>query len=229
MADRLATLEERLGHAFARSDLLHRALTHASTGSRADGRGASNERLEFLGDRVLGLVIASLLYRSFPDEDEGALARRHAALVQREALARVAVDVGLPDHVLMSPSEEEAGGRRNPGLLADACEAVIAALYLDGGLGAAERFIEAHWQALVDEHTQPPKDAKTRLQEWAQGRGLALPVYAETERHGPAHAPVFTIEVSLQGQAPASASGPSKRAAEQAAAQALLARIAPDG
>ena len=149
--------------------------------------------------------------------------------MRREALARVALDLGLSDHVVMAPGEEDAGGRGNPGLLADACEAVIAALYLDGGLAVAERFIEGHWQALMDEHTEPPKDAKTRLQEWAQGRGLALPVYVETERHGPAHAPVFTIEVSLAGQTPVSASGPSKRTAEQAAAGALLARIAPDG
>ena len=217
-------LEHALGHRFARPGLLGLALTHSS----ASHDGRSNQRLEFLGDRVLGLVVAQALYERFPDEEEGALAPRLAALVRRDALARVARDIGLGGHVVMSQGEEVAGGRDNPSILADACEAVIAALYLDGGMEPAQRFIRRHWLALMEEDTAPPKDSKTELQEWAQGRGLALPDYTETGRRGPAHAPVFSVRVSVQGADPAAATGPSKRAAEQAAAAALLDRIKGD-
>ncbi len=217
-------LEQALGHRFARPGLLGLALTHSS----ASHDGRSNQRLEFLGDRVLGLVVAQALYERFPDEEEGALAPRLAALVRREALARVAQDIGLGGHVVMSQGEEQAGGCDNPSILADACEAVIAALYLDGGMETAQRFIRRHWLALMEEDTAPPKDAKTKLQEWAQGRGLALPEYTETDRQGPAHAPVFSVQVSVEGADPAAATGPSKRAAEQAAAAALLERITGD-
>ena len=173
-------------------------------------------------------MVAETLYERFPDEEEGALAPRLAALVRRGALARVALDIGLGGHVVMAQGEEEAGGRDNPGILADTCEAVIAALYLDGGMEPAERFIRRHWLALMEEDSAPPKDSKTELQEWAQGRGLALPAYTETGREGPAHAPVFSVQVSLEGIDPAAATGPSKRAAEQAAAAALLERIKGD-
>ena len=224
MNGKAESLEQALEHRFARPGLLGLALTHSS----APGDGRSNQRLEFLGDRVLGLVIAQALYERFPDEDEGALAPRLAALVRRDSLARVARDIGLGGHVLMARGEEEAGGRGNPGILADACEAVIAALYLDGGMETARRFILGHWLALMEEDQAPPKDAKTELQEWAQGRALALPVYTETAREGPAHAPVFTVRVALEGLDPAAATGSSKRAAEQAAASALLGRIKGD-
>ncbi|MCP5371644.1 MAG: ribonuclease III [Hyphomicrobiales bacterium] len=216
-----ATLQRRLGHRFAEPALLEQALTHASTG----GRGASNERLEFLGDRVLGLVVARMLFDRFADEVEGALARRHTALVRREALARVAAEVGLGDEILMSAAEADGGGRDNPALLANACEAVIAALYLDGGYTAAERFIRARWAALMEEDQAPPKDAKTALQEWAQAAGLPLPVYQEVGRTGPAHAPEFTVEARVEGRAPTRGVGTSKRAAEQVAAEALLEAI----
>ncbi len=224
MNGKFESLEHALGHRFARPGLLGLALTHSSAPS--DGR--SNQRLEFLGDRVLGLVIAQALYERFPDEDEGALAPRLAALVRRDALVRVARDIGLGGHVLMAKGEEEAGGRGNPGILADACEAVIAALYLDGGMETARRFILGHWLPLMEEDSVPPKDSKTELQEWAQGRALTLPDYTETAREGPAHAPLFSVRVSLEGYDPAAATGPSKRAAEQAAATALLKRIKGD-
>ena len=219
---RFEGLELRLGYRFADPARLEQALTHSSMAAAGGDRGSSNERLEFLGDRVLGVVIAHLLFQQFPDENEGALARRHAALVRKEALARVAEDVGLGDHVQFSRGEVETGGRRNSGLLADACEAVIGAIYLDGGLQAAAAFVHGNWQPLVEEDTTPPKDAKTELQEWAQSLGLALPQYRETAREGPPHAPTFSVEVSVSGIAPVTGMGPSKRAAEQAAADAAL-------
>jgi len=220
-------LEQALGHRFADPGLLEEALTHSSVASAGDRR-RTNERLEFLGDRVLGLVVADMLFDRFPDEDEGALARRHAALVRRESLARVAESIGLAESIRLSRGEEDAGGRKNPGLLADACEAVIAALYLDGRIDVAATFIRDQWDAMVAEDVRPPKDAKTELQEWAQARGLALPRYREVGREGPAHAPMFSIEVSLADRTPASASGPSKRAAEQAAAEAMLEELGRD-
>ena len=215
-------LELKLGYRFKDSALLEQALTHSSMSGAGGDRLSSNERLEFFGDRVLGLVIAHLLFQRFPDEHEGDLARRHAALVRKEALARVAIETDLGDCVRMSRGEDDAGGRRNPGLLADACEAVIGAIYLDGGLEAAADFVHGYWRVLVDEDTTPPKDAKTMLQEWAQGRGLALPQYRETARKGPAHAPIFSVEVAVSGIAPVIGVGPSKRAAEQAAAELAL-------
>ncbi len=221
----LGALEAALGHCFADRALLETALVHRSVLGRADEARQSNERLEFLGDRVLSLVMAELLWRQFPDEPEGALARRHAVLVQRQALARVAETVGLGDHVSLSEAESAAGGGSNPAILADACEAVIAALYLDGGLAAAERFIESRWAPLVAEDPEPPKDPKTALQEWAQARGLALPDYQVAATEGPAHAPLFTVTVAVDGHPPAQADGASKRAAERDAAEALLSRL----
>jgi len=227
MEDASRRLKQALGHRFADPGLLDEALTHSSVASAGDRR-RTNERLEFLGDRVLGLVVADMLFDRFPDEDEGALARRHAALVRRESLARVAESIGLAESIRLSRGEEDAGGRKNPGLLADACEAVIAALYLDGGIDVAATFIRDQWDAMMAEDVRPPKDAKTELQEWAQARGLALPRYREVGREGPAHAPMFSIEVSLADRTPASASGPSKRAAEQAAAEAMLEELGRD-
>jgi ribonuclease III len=225
MDARMRDLEDALGHRFERPDLLAQALIHSSTArSRAD-RTHSNERLEFLGDRVLGLVMARVLFEQFPRENEGALARRHAALVRREALARIADVIGLAGVMVMSPGEDDAGGRANPSLLADACEAVIATLYLDGGLEVAESFIRRYWEPLIEEDPTPPKDAKTSLQEWAQGRGLPLPQYREVRRKGPPHAPVFHLKVTVAGMEPETATGPSKRTAEQAAAEALLLRM----
>ena len=197
------------------------ALTHSSYPS---GIGC-NERLEFLGDRVLGLAVAQLLHQRFPAEAVGGVARRHAALVRREALSEVAHRIGLPATLRMSRGEEETGGRENPGLLADACEAVIAAIYLDGGLEAALAFVATHWRPMIEGHLTPPKDAKTTLQEWMQARGLAPPVYREIGREGPAHGPTFLVEVAVPNGPPVRASGASKRIAEQAAAEIALALL----
>lgn len=222
----LNRLEEALGHHFENQDLLIQALTHSSAVPR---RAGSNERFEFLGDRVLGLAVAGLLLESFPDEEEGALGYRFSALARAESLARVAATIGLAPHVLLSENEEESGGRENANLLADCCEAVIAALYLDGGLEVAEAFIHRHWRPLMAEDPDPPKDAKTVLQEWAQSKGLPLPDYKVIGQKGPAHAPRFTIEATLHEMKPACGQGTSKQAAEQEAARVLLKRIEAKG
>lgn len=216
----LAALSERLGHRFRDPLLLRDALTHASTLG-----GRSYERLEFLGDRVLGLVVADMLYRRFPAEAEGALAKRHAVLVRKEALARAAEALALAPHLRLSQGEEDGGGRGNPAILADVCEALLAALYLDGGLAAVRPLVERLWQPLLEADDKPPQDNKTALQEWAQGRGRPLPSYSELDRAGSAHEPLFTVRVEVSGEAPAEGQGRSKRAAEQAAAGELLERL----
>lgn len=221
----LRRLQAKLGHDFADLGLLDLALTHSSIAISSDNGHRSNERLEFLGDRVLGLSIADMLYNTFPDEDEGSMARRHAALVRREALAVVAQHLGLGDHIRMSRGDVDAGGRRNLGLLSDTCEAIIAAIYLDAGLETASNFVYRNWRPLMEGQAAPPIDAKTELQEWAQGRGLALPVYREIGRQGPPHAPIFLVEVSVWDVSPVRATGPSKRVAEKAAAEALLTQV----
>ena len=215
----LGGLERVLGHDFNNPDLLTQALTHSSA---TPDRLQSNERLEFLGDRVLGLSLAGLLIESFADEDEGKLGYRFSALARAESLVRVAEDIGLGPYLILSEGEEGGGGRDNPGILADAMEAVIAALYLDGGLEAAAAFIEGQWRPLMAENPVPPKDAKTKLQEWAQGQGLPLPEYRVTAEDGPAHAPWFTVRVNVHEIKPTSGQGPSKQVAEQAAADALM-------
>ena len=218
----LAALEAALGHKFRTPDLLSRALRHPSATSRPL---ENNQRLEFLGDRVLGLAVAEYLHEHFPQESEGALAKRLAALVRRDALARVANLLDLGGLIELGRSEDDSGGRTNPANLADALEAVIAALYLDGGADVATRFIRAQWAPLAAENREPPRDAKTRLQEWSQGRGGQLPAYVVTAETGPPHAPVFEVEVRLPGVAPARAEGSSKRAAEQGAAERMLAAL----
>ena len=222
----LDSLADILGHRFARTDLLREALTHPSVNPEDRGPAPFGyERLEFLGDRVLGLVIAEWLLELFPDEPEGALARRHAALVRRETLAQTAGAMALGDYLLLSSGEAGGGGRDNEAILANACEAVIGALYLDGGLAAAQRFIRKAWAAAVARYEHPPRDPKTALQEWAQARSLPLPTYIPVSRVGPDHDPVFTVEVKVDGHPPATGSGSSKRGAERAAAAALLALI----
>lgn len=229
--DALARL---VGHSFAQPELLDEALTHPGAlhasrpGRRGAGRGAAAgdyERLEFLGDRVLGLVVADLLWRRFVSEPEGALTRRHAELVRRETLARVALDLGLDRFLVLSPAEKAAGAARNPAILADCCEALIAAVYLDAGFAVAFAFIERLWQPLIAEMQLPPRDPKTRLQEWAQGRGLPLPEYRLVAASGPDHARRFTVAVRVAGPREASDTASSKRAAETAAAAALLEQL----
>jgi ribonuclease III len=238
-----------LGYDFSAPSLLAEALTHPSAivpqrgrarrvkdphpslpRSRGrDRQGGGYERLEFLGDRVLGLVVAELLWRRFPDEPEGLLTRRHTYLVRRETLARVAETIGLGPHLILSRAERAAGAAANPAILADACEAVIAAIYLDGGYEAAADFIRRLWEPLIGAMEAPPRDPKTMLQEWAQARGLGLPHYELVSASGPDHAPQFTVAASIAGGVPATASGPAKRIAEAGAAAALLERLAAGG
>ena len=201
---------------------MERALTHPSVTSDPARSGGDYERLEFLGDRVLGLIVAEMLFRQFPDEAEGNLAKRLAQLVRKETLAAVARELELGDFMRLEMGDGEASGRENPGLLSDTCEAVIAALYLDGGLDVAKQFIGKNWQERVEAHGAPPADSKTTLQEWAQGRGLPLPKYEEVTRSGPAHSPLFTVSVQLQGRDAVEGEGRSKRAAEQDAATKML-------
>jgi ribonuclease-3 len=230
-------LAARIGHPFARPELLEEALTHPSAlaDERREGRRRAAkkrapekrayERLEFLGDRVLGLVVADLLWRRFDDEPEGHLTRRHAHLVRRDALARVAAAIGLAPHLILSRAETAAGAAANPGILADVCEALIGAVYLDGGFAAAFAFIRRFWEPLLAEMTGPPRDPKTALQEWAQARGLARPDYALVATSGPDHARRFTVAASIAGGDPATATASSKRAAETRAAALLLDRL----
>ncbi|WP_339834228.1 ribonuclease III [uncultured Parvibaculum sp.] len=215
--DRLsAALEKKLSYEFKDKGLLARALTHPSTGPE------NYQRLEFLGDRVLGLAVADWLLRLFPDADEGELAIRFNALVRKEACAEVAARIDLGRFIIMGAGEEKAGGRQKSAILADGCEALIAALYLDGGMAAATRFITREWAQLVDKHEEIPQDAKTALQEWAHAQGLPAPSYRQTARSGPDHAPEFTVEVVVGDSKPLTGKGNSKRQAEQAAARALL-------
>jgi len=212
--------------AFRESSLMRQALTHPSCGL-ADEHGVpvNNQRLEFLGDSVLGMVVADLLYTLYPHEQEGELARRLSALVCGNILVRVAQSIDLGKALILSPNEEENDGRNNPSNLEDACEALIGALYLDGGYETARAFIVEHWKPLAESVQEPPKDPKTALQEWAQGRGLPLPRYDVIETTGPAHAPEFTIRVSVEGQGHAEAKANAKKHAERLAAAALLERI----
>ncbi len=218
----LAELESRLGYRFRERGHLARALVHRSAGERA---GGDNERLEFLGDRVLGLVVADLVFHGFPDEPEGGLSRRHTALVRRETLALVAEQWRLGPHLRLAPSERAAGGGANPAILADAVEAVIGAVYEDGGYAVASELVCRFWAPRLRAVATAPRDAKTALQEWSQAQGLGLPVYREVERTGPPHAPAFVVEVAVPHHPPERARGRSKRGAEQEAASALLARL----
>jgi ribonuclease-3 len=221
--DRLAAV---LGHRFAEPVLLEQAVTHPSATSPSR---PGNQRLEFLGDRVLGLIVAEALLAAYPDEAEGALAPRFNALVRRETLAEIAAEIGLGEFLRLGRSEATGGGRRKKAILADAMEAVIAALFLDGGMAAAQHFILARWQERIEAPDTAPMDAKTRLQEWAQGRAMPPPAYAVTGREGPDHAPRFTIEARLESGETASGEANSKKQAEQIAAAALLARLGVSG
>jgi ribonuclease III len=216
-------LEGRIGYSFADKAILDRALTHVSASPR-QGRGGSYQRLEFLGDHVLGLVVSDMLYRAFPKGDEGDLSRRLADLVRRDTCADIARAIDLGAALKLGNSESNAGGRRRTATLADACEALIGAVFVDGGYPAAAELIERLWRERMLKVPRPLRDPKTMLQEWAQGRGLPTPVYHEVERTGPDHNPKFRVAVEIADRAPAEGIGASKRAAEQAAAAAMLTR-----
>jgi ribonuclease-3 len=214
----LSVLEERIGHVFAERAHLEQALTHMSM-VRGGARRASYQRLEFLGDRVLGLAVAEILMRAFPKAAEGELSQRLSDLVRRAACAEVADKLDLGAYVHL-----DRGGKPTPAVLADVCEAVIGAVFLDAGYGAALAVVERHWGERLTRKARPQRDAKTLLQEWALARGLPPPNYREVERSGPDHKPQFKIAVELPGLGATEGSGRTKRDAEQAAAAALLER-----
>ena len=217
-------LEDKIGYRFSDGALLDCALTHISALKGARNRAGSYQRMEFLGDHVLGLVISDMLFRSYPRADEGELSRRLADLVRKETCAEIARTIDLGAAVRLGSSEANAGGRKRPAILADVCEALIGAVYLDGGFAAAAEVVSRMWQVRMQVTAQPLRDSKTVLQEWAQGRGLPTPAYREVARSGPDHSPEFRVAVQLPNFAPAEGSGRSKRAAEQAAAAAMLTR-----
>lgn len=208
-------LEQILKHNFKNPRLLEKALTHSSVSSHVD---ANYERLEFLGDRVLGVSIASLLYRLFPTEPEGSLSQRFTGLVCKETVAEVALTLNLD--LFMKVNDEEI--RSNVNVLCDVCEAVIGAIYIDGGVEAAISFVDHHWRDLIDRNIEPPKDAKTRLQEQAHIKGLGAPVYRLVSRKGSEHEPIFEIGVSLQGVKEQIGNGRNKKLAEFDAAAKML-------
>ena len=219
----LADLSARLGYHFANTDLLVEALTHPSAIIRPGD--TSYQRLEFLGDRVLALVVSQLLFERFPAESEGHLARRLNDLVRYETCADVARELGLGAHLVLGAGEQRAGGSDKPAILGDACEAVIGAIFRDGGFAAARDVVTRCWSHRVDNAIAAPRDPKTALQEWAQGRGLPPPTYRLIARNGTDHAPQFVIRALVAGHGEADARGGSKRAAEQQAAERLLARL----
>jgi len=223
----LAALAKGIGHAFARPELAAEALTHRSALDRQPALKAAfpngNERLEFLGDRVLSLAMANLLLRNFPQEREGELARRHNALVSAGTLVEVAEAIGLGQHVVRGASER--GEDVKPAILSDAFEALLGAIFLDAGFEAAAVVIERLFGDRLAAQLTAPRDPKTELQEWAQARRLPLPKYREVGREGPVHAPVFVVEVTVKGQDPAQGRGGAKREAERLAAAALLERL----
>ena len=213
-------LQQRIGYRFTNSTLLEQALTHRSLAREHP----HNQRLEFLGDAVLGLMVAELLYSLYPDADEGDLSKRLVALVNGEQLASIAREWQLGELLFLSPSEEEQRGRSNSSNLEDACEALLGAIYLDGGLDAVRPLIAQYWRPLAETLKSAPKDAKTALQEWAQGRALPLPEYKVLSAQGPAHAPDFIVEVTVNGKT-AQGHGTTKRTAERLAAEALLKQL----
>ena len=213
-------LETILGHDFTDRTLLEQALTHRSAAHEGDSHGY--QRLEFLGDHVLGAIIASAVYDDHRSAPEGELSRRYSKLVANQTLGDVALELGLDDFVMLGPHERRGGMRRNASILADVVEALIGALYLDGGYRVAQAFVQRRWQSRLRAQGGSGRDDKTRLQEWALGRGLSLPGYRLLDMSGPAHAPLITVDVHVEGFDRVEASGRSRRAAEQLAARTFL-------
>lgn len=217
-------LQARLGYRFVNPALLDRALTHSSSLPPSKRTEGSYQRLEFLGDRVLGLVVAELLWRQYPKASEGELHRAHANLVRAESCARIAGLLELGSELNLGDSERKSGGAENSAILADACEALFGAIYADGGFEVAHQVVSNLVSDRVDIAAKSRASAKTVLQEWSDSRGLGLPVYREVERTGPDHAPDFTISVEVRGLEAMMATGPTKKLAEQKAAEAFLIR-----
>ncbi|KCZ47855.1 MULTISPECIES: ribonuclease III [unclassified Hyphomonas] len=224
--DRLKTAQDAVGYKFKDPKLLVRALTHPSAVGGGDPVRESNQRLEFLGDRVLNLVIAERLMERRKMESEGELAPRLNRLVKKGACADAMRHLELQEFILLSDGEEAAGGRSRESTLGDACEAVIGAIFKDGGLSPARKFIEKAWAPQFASAPAETKDPKTLLQEWAQGQGLPLPDYDVLSRSGPDHEPIYEIEAKVEGRGSAVATGPSKREAERSAAALLLQSLA---
>lgn len=220
----LAALQERLGYRFKNVALLEEAVTHNSAvAGRA--RKQDYQRLEFLGDRVLALAVAEMLFQEFPKDDEGDLARKHAALVKNDTWVEIAKQLGVGDFLILGLSEENSDGRRKHTILGDACEAIFGAIYLDSDYATSLAIIDRLWRPMMmNAPSRGARDAKTTLQEWAQARGLPIPTYREVDRSGPAHKPEFKIVLELPGMLPVEGVGPSKREAERAAAAVMLAR-----
>jgi ribonuclease-3 len=216
----LEILQDKIGYQFNNQERLVKALTHSSTGS-----STNYERLEFLGDRVVGLVMAHILFEEFPEENEGDLAKRHAALVQGKTLARLAREIDLGASMQLSDAERASGGADNDNILADGMEGLIGALYMDAGLEISHKILKTLYGDSVYVMLKPPQDPKTALQEWAQARSLPLPNYELVGKEGPDHAPTFAVRVSVQGYPPWTCQGPSRRVTEKQAAGMLLAHL----
>ncbi|MBV0899395.1 MAG: ribonuclease III [Wolbachia endosymbiont of Fragariocoptes setiger] len=215
-----------INYRFINNNLLIEALTHPSINKRnSNNKIISYERLEFLGDSILNMVISAMLFRLFPDEKEGALAKRKTDLVCGNTIANIAKEIQLSDFIIMSNSEICNGGKYNLKNLENVLEALIGALYIDGGLEVVEEFIFKHWKKLANTILNPPQDCKTTLQEWAQKNGLPLPEYKVIEKTGPAHKPEFTISISIEHYGRVTASAYNKKLAEQKAAELILEKI----
>jgi len=216
----LYALEQKLGYRFKNPAYMEQALTHSSmTGA------VNNERIEFLGDRVLNLVMAHTLFEQFPHENEGSLAKRHSALVQGTMLAAVGNTIGIGDFLILSEGERHSGGAENENIVSDAMEAMLGAIFLDGGLESARGVIIRLWDKYILSPAEIHQDPKTELQEWVQARSLPLPEYDIVSRTGPDHAPRFEIEVRVQGYDPVLADGSSRRQAEKEAARIMLKKL----
>jgi len=226
----MSNIEKNIGYEFKNKQLLEEALTHPSITRQYEGTNKpfNYERFEFLGDSVLGLVVAEILIEKYPNEKEGSLAKRHAALVRGEALAKVAKKLDIGSYLRMTQGEEAMGGRHNASNNENAAEAIIGAIYSDGGFEKARIFVKTHWADMVDSMKEPPRDAKTALQEWSQGKGFPIPEYVMVRTTGPSHDPVFEVSVKAGDLAPVTATGASKKKAEKNAATKLLEIIESD-
>lgn len=213
----LDALQQQIDHTFKDSALLETAMTHSSTGAKSN-----YERLEFLGDRVLGLAVSETLYAKFPDEPEGHLAKRLSALVQGTFLAQISREMEMGQYIIFSDAESASGGAENDNILADVFESMIGALYLDTNYETCRALIQKLWGDHFDSMKKPPQHPKTRLQEWAQSQNLPLPHYKISDQSGPDHAPVFDISLTVKGYEEITVKGASRQEAEKLAASSFI-------